>query len=64
MNSRTLWRYEGFKPVYSSQVKQKHGIIERENYNKGAGKARVPKAPPEKVEVIEATLKHFRLIEN
>ena len=47
-----------------AQVKQKHGIIERENYNKGEGKAKVPKVTPEKEEAIEAALRHFRLIEN
>lgn len=31
--------------LYIAQVKRKHGIIERINYNTGEGKARVPKVP-------------------
>lgn len=35
--------------LYIAQVKQKHGIIERENYNKPKSEnARQPKCPPEK----------------
>lgn len=58
--------YNGMKVsnLYIAQVKQKYGIIERENYNKGEGKAKVPKVTPEKEEAIEAALRHFRLIEN
>lgn len=50
--------------LYIAQVKEKYGLIERENYNKGEGKAKFPKVTPEKEEAIEAALKHFRLIEN
>lgn len=53
-----------FYNLYIAQVKQKHEIIKRENYNKGEEKAIVPKVTPEKEEAIEAALKHFRLIEN
>lgn len=58
--------YNGMKvhTLYIAQVKEKYGLIERENYNKGEGKAKVPKVTPEKEEAIEAALKHFRLIEN
>ena len=45
-----------------AQVKQRHGIIERVNYNVGSGKSKVPNTPPEKVEAIEKTLKHFKMI--
>ena len=42
------------------QVKRKHGIIERENYNKPkSADSRQPGCPEEKVEAIEAALKHF-----
>ena len=50
--------------LYIAQVKQELGIIERENYNKGEGKAKVQKCPSEKREAIVGALKHFRLIEN
>jgi 23S rRNA (uracil1939-C5)-methyltransferase len=59
--------YNGMKVsnLYIAQVKQKHGIIERENYNKPKKEGgRVPKVTPEKEEAIEAALRHFRLIEN
>ena len=46
-----------------AQVKQKHGIIERENYNKPKSEnARQPKCPPEKEAVITEALKYFRMI--
>ena len=41
--------------LYIAQVKQKHGIIERENYNK-------PICPPEKEKAIAEALKHFGMI--
>lgn len=49
--------------LYIAQVKQKHGIIERECYNapKAEG-GRVPKCPAEKVVAIEDALKHFGMI--
>ncbi len=35
--------------LYIAQIKQKHGIIERENYNKPKSEdARQPQCPPEK----------------
>ena len=49
--------------LYIAQVKQKYGIIERENYNKPADEnARQPKCPPEKEVLIEEALRHFRMI--
>lgn len=46
-----------------AQVKQKHGIIERENYNKPKSeKSRQPGCPEEKVKAIEEALKHFQMI--
>ncbi len=48
--------------LYIAQVKRKHGIIERTNYNIGEGKARVPQVPFEKEKAIEDTLKHFKMI--
>ncbi len=48
-----------------AQVKQKHGIIERENYNKPKSEdSRQPGCPKEKVKAIEAALRHFGLPEN
>lgn len=39
--------------LYSAQVKQKHGIIKRENYNKSKSEdARQPQCPPEKERAI------------
>ena len=46
-----------------AQVKRKHGIIERENYNKPKSPdSRQPSCPDEKVKAIEAALKHFQMI--
>ncbi len=46
-----------------AQVKQKHGIIERENYNKPNSPASWrPGCPEEKIQAIEAALKHFQMI--
>ena len=49
--------------LYIAQVKQKHGIIERENYNKPKSEdARQPQCPPEKERAITEALKHFGMI--
>lgn len=48
--------------LYISQVKTKCGITERENYNKGEGKSRVPQCPPEKEEAIINAFRHFKMI--
>ena len=46
-----------------AQVKQKHGIIERENYNKPKSPdSKQPGCPEEKVKVIEDALRHFQMI--
>ena len=48
--------------LYISQVKTKCGIIERECYNKGGGKSRVPQCPKEKEDAIMDALKYFKMI--
>ncbi len=49
--------------LYIAQIKQKYGIIERENYNKAKSEnARQPKCPPEKEEAITEALKYFQMI--
>ena len=46
-----------------AQIKQKHGIIERENYNKPKSEnTRQPKCPPEKEAAITDALKYFGMI--
>ena len=46
-----------------AQVKRKHGIIERDNYNKPKSPdSKQPGCPEEKVKAIEAALKHFQMI--
>ena len=48
--------------LYIAQVKRKHGLIERDNYNLGEGKAKVPQVPQEKEAAIEEALKYFQMI--
>lgn len=49
--------------LYIAQVKQKYGIIERENYNKPkSDDAKQPKCPPDKEKAIKEALKHFGMI--
>ena len=49
--------------LYIAQVKQKHGIIERENYNKPKSEnAKQPKCPKEKEAAIVEALRHFQMI--
>ena len=49
--------------LYIAQVKQKYGIIERENYNKPKSEnSRQPQCPPEKEAAITDALKHFGMI--
>ena len=49
--------------LYIAQVKDKYGIIERENYNKPKfADARQPHCQLEKVEMIEEALRYFRMI--
>jgi 23S rRNA (uracil1939-C5)-methyltransferase len=50
--------------LYIAQVKQKCGIIERENYNKPKSEdARQPQCPPEKEAAIMDALRHFGMIQ-
>ena len=49
--------------LYIAQVKQKCGIIERENYNKPKSEdAKQPQCPPDKEKAIKEALKHFGMI--
>ncbi len=49
--------------LYIAQIKQKYGIIERENYNKPKSEnARQPQCPPEKERAITEALKYFKMI--
>lgn len=49
--------------LYIAQVKQKCGIIERENYNKPkSDDAKQPQCPPDKEKAIKEALKHFGMI--
>ena len=49
--------------LYIAQVKQKHGIIERENYNKPKSEnAKQPQCPPDKEKAITEALKHFGML--
>ena len=46
-----------------AQVKQTHGIIERENYNKPKSEnSRQPGCSEEKIKAIEDALRHFQMI--
>jgi len=59
-----VFKNNGFEvsTLYIAQVKKKHGIIERENYNMGDGKAKVPQVPSEKEQAIEEAFKYFMMI--
>ena len=48
--------------LYISQVKKKHGIIERINYNIGEGKAKIPQVPLEKEKAIGDALRYYKMI--
>lgn len=49
--------------LYIAQVKQKCGIVERENYNKPKSEdAKQPQCPPDKEEAIQKALTHFGMI--
>ena len=49
--------------LYIAQVKQKYGIIERENYNKPKSEnAKQPQCPPEKEKAIREAFKYFGMI--
>ena len=49
--------------LYIAQVKAKHGIIERDCYNKPKAEGNhVPQCPPEKEKAIEDALRYFQMI--
>ena len=49
--------------LYIAQVKQKHGIIERDCYNNSKkDNPKQPQCPPEKAKLIEEALRHFKMI--
>ncbi len=49
--------------LYIAQVKQKHGIIERDCYNNSKkDNTKQPQCPPEKVKLIEEALRYFKMI--
>lgn len=49
--------------LYIAQVKQKYGIIERENYNTSKSEnAKQLQCLPEKEKLIEEALRHFKMI--
>ena len=49
--------------LYIAQIKQKCGIIERENYNKPKSEdVKQPQCPPDKEKAIKEALTHFSMI--
>ena len=60
-----VWEHYQLKVsnLYIAQVKQKHGIIERENYHKAKNEnAKQPKCPKEKEDATVEALRHFQMI--
>ena len=60
-----VWEHHQLKVsnLFIAQVKQKYGIIERENYNKPKSEnAKQPKCPKEKEDAIVEALRHFQMI--
>ena len=60
-----VYEKHGFKvsTLYIAQMKDKYGIKERKNYNKGkSANPKKLKCPPEKEEAIVDALKHFKMI--
>ena len=60
-----VWEHHQLKVsnLYIAQVKQRHGIIERENYHKAKNEnAKQPQCPKEKADAIVEALKHFQMI--
>ena len=50
-------------PLYIAQVKRKHGIIERECYNKAKSEgSKMLICPPDKEKAIEEALRFFGMI--
>lgn len=48
--------------LYIAQVKRKHGLIERINYNLGEKESKAPQVPSEKEQAIEDALIYFKMI--
>lgn len=49
--------------LYIAQVKQKHGIIERDCYNNSKkDNPKQPQCPPKKAKLIEEALRNFKMI--
>ena len=60
-----VWEHHQLKVsnLYIAQVKQKYGIIERENYHKAKNEnAKQPQCPKEKADAIVEALRHFQMI--
>ena len=60
-----VWEHYQLKVsnLYIAQVKQKYGIIERENYHKAKNEnAKQPQCPKEKEDAIVEALRHFQMI--
>ena len=60
-----VWEHHQLKVsnLYIAQVKQKYGIIERENCHKAKNEnAKQPHCPPEKEAAIRDALKYFKMI--
>ena len=60
-----VWKHHQLKVsnLYIAQVKQKHGIIERENHHKAKSEnTKQPKCPKEKEDAIVEALKYFKII--
>ena len=60
-----VWEHYQLKVsnLYIAQVKQKYGIIERENYHKAKNEnAKQPQCPKEKETAIVEALRHFQMI--
>lgn len=60
-----VWEHYQLKVsnLYIAQVKQKYGIIERENYHKAKNEnAKQPKCPKEKEDATVEALRHFQMI--
>lgn len=63
ISSYSEWLEKVIANLYIAQVKEKYGIIERENYNKPKSEnSKQPQCPAEKVEMIEEALRHFKMI--
>ena len=60
-----IYKHDGLKVshLFIAQVKRKHGIIERANYNHPKSEnPRVPQCPIDKEKAIEKALRHFKMI--